>query len=725
MLNRRKTSGNAKLRRGVSELITPPPNLLNERPSTFSPLRSPVSPASSTKGSHSSNIKVIARFRPLNEYEKVTYRQQLTLNEGCKVISNTSVSIDHGKETETYTFDRVFEPSTSQYEVFQVIGQPVINDVLTGYNGTVFAYGQTGSGKTFSMMGPDVYDDEMRGIIPRAASQIFSTVCQQDSEAEFTLTCSMLEIYKETLRDLLNPEHIELKIKECPRRGIYVQGLTEVCVVAEDELLEVISLGEQMRTVAATKLNQASSRSHQLFMLDVKQKLPNDTEKKGRLNLVDLAGSEKVNHSGVTGNKLEETKKINLSLSALGNVIHALISSSEHVPYRDSKLTRLLQESLGGNYKTTLIVACSPSPKNIEETLNTLRFAQRAKSIRNKVTVNIKNSPENYAKLIDQLKKDLDEAKVEIQMLRERERETSCTEKSLSIQSSPRDSLKQTPKPGKPFRRNKTKSTSNKTPNLVLQMNEGYVGTSDDSGRGKKMNVSLFEPDSLGSSFYISSERAAVNESQTSRESRYIDYEKFITLKNRFDNELIDKTNRITTLENEKYDLQIKLNGLEQKLNETRKKQLSSEQKSHEYYECYHKTLHLINKDSSENAILKLQNDKLTRQIQRLTSSLQTLEDKFSCFLKDYGDMKNSTHLEFEERSESFICRVPVITEEESLDVDESDIQILDTKIGIPIDTETLSWINTYSATVRKHLEPNSTLNREITIFHLRNQIIQ
>lgn len=647
------------------------------------------------------------------------------MNEICKFSSETSVSIDHGKEIETHTFDRVFEPSSRQIEVFSVIGQPVIDDVLTGYNGTVFAYGQTGSGKTFTMMGTDVYDDEMRGIIPRAASQIFNTVCQQDSEVEFTLTCSMLEIYKETLRDLLNPEQIELKIKECPRRGIYVQGLTEVCVVAEDELLEVISLGEQMRTVAATKLNQASSRSHQLFMLDVRQKLPNDTEKKGRLNLIDLAGSEKVNHSGVTGNKLEETKKINLSLSALGNVIHSLITNSEHVPYRDSKLTRLLQESLGGNFKTTLIVACSPSPKNTEETLNTIRFAQRAKNIKNKVTVNIKNSPENYIKLIDQLRKDLEGARVEIQMLRERERETSCTEKSSSIQSSPRDFLRQTPRPDRTFKKGKTISSVKQDSNLVLQINEPYIGTSDDSGRGKKMNVSLFEPDSLASSFYLSSERAAINESQTSRESKYIDYEKFLSLKGKFDTEIIEKTNRISTLENEKYELQIKMNELELKLNATRKKQLAAEQKSHEYYECYHKTLHLINKDSSENAILKLQNEKLTRQLQRLTQSLQAIEDKFSSFVKDYGKMKNSTQLEFEERSESFVCPVPVITEEESLDVDESDLPISDPKIGIPIDTETLSWSNTYSANVKKYLEPNSALNREITIFHLRNQIIQ
>lgn len=156
----------------------------------------------------------------------------------------------------------------------------------------------------------------------------------------------------------------------------------------------MLELGEQARKVAATRINQYSSRSHTIFMLEIKQRYPNDTEKKGKLNLVDLAGSEKVGKTGAMGDILEEAKKINLSLSCLGNVIHSLTTNTEHIPYRDSKLTRILQESLGGNFKTSLLVTCSSHSSSLEETLSTLKFATRAKSIKNHFKMNIKNSPE-------------------------------------------------------------------------------------------------------------------------------------------------------------------------------------------------------------------------------------------------------------------------------------------------------------------------------------------
>ena len=349
-----------------------------------------------SKDSTVNNVKVVARFRPKNEYEVQIEGEKPPV---ARHVSPETIVVGE----ETFTFDRIFDLATSQSEVFEFIGQPVVSDVLSGYNGTVFAYGQTGSGKTFSMMGVDVYDPQKRGIIPRAAASIFSTVHNTDSEVEFILRCSMLEIYKETLRDLLAPEVVDLRIKEDPHRGIYVQGLTEVFVTSEEEMLEVIAIGEQMRTVSATKCNAVSSRSHQLFLLEVKQRFPNDSEKRGILNLVDLAGSEKVNHSGVTGNNLQEAKKINLSLSALGNVIHSLMIGSDHIPYRDSKLTRLLQESLSGNYKTTLLVALSPCSRHFDETFSSLKFAQRAKHIKTKASVNLKNSPEAYQLIINQL----------------------------------------------------------------------------------------------------------------------------------------------------------------------------------------------------------------------------------------------------------------------------------------------------------------------------------
>ena len=305
------------------------------------------------------------------------------------------MGIGEGSDVESFTFDRVFPPSSTQEEVYEFIGKKTIEDVLLGYNGTIFAYGQTGSGKTHTMLG-DVYHEQMQGIIPRAAAQIFDTIESDEHEIEFVLKCSLLEIYKESLRDLLEIESVNLQIKECPRRGIYVKGLTEVCITTEQEFIDLLCLGQKLRTVATTKLNSSSSRSHFIFILEVLQKLPNDSEKKGILNLVDLAGSEKVSHSGVTGNNLEEAKKINLSLSALGKVIQSLICNNEHIPYRDSKLTRLLQESLGGNFKTTLLVTCSPAARSQSETLDSLRFAVRAKAIKNKARINVKNPPENY-----------------------------------------------------------------------------------------------------------------------------------------------------------------------------------------------------------------------------------------------------------------------------------------------------------------------------------------
>lgn len=354
--------------------------------------------------SSESNIKVIARFRPLINIEKeLTESKEIEL----KFLNEFTVGIPKMmEEYETFSFDRVFNSNASQEEIFDFVGRPIIQEVLTGYNGTVFAYGQTGSGKTYTMMGSNVHDLECRGIIPRSTNLIFQSLAQSSTQTEFTIKCSMLEIYKETLKDLLGNSG-ELKIKQDKRKGIFIEGLTDVYVVCEEEMLELLALGESNRTVASTKMNTASSRSHQLFMVEIMQKLPNDSEKKGTLNLVDLAGSEKINQTGVTGNKLEEAKKINLSLSALGNVIKALTDKAEHIPYRDSKLTRLLQESLGGNYKTTLIVNCSPHPRNVEDSLNTLKFAQRAKTIKNKAVVNIKKSAEAYIRIIDELRKQL------------------------------------------------------------------------------------------------------------------------------------------------------------------------------------------------------------------------------------------------------------------------------------------------------------------------------
>ncbi len=322
-----------------------------------------------------------------------------------------------GEDKQKFVLDHVFGVNSTQMEVYETVGKETIEDVINGYNGTVLAYGQTGSGKTYSMFGPDIYDEAQKGLIPRMALEIFKVWDYNPEVKELGVSCSMLEIYKENLKDLFSEEAVELKIKESPQRGIYVEGLSEEPLGSEEELMYWIGVGEARRVWAETRQNAVSSRSHTLFMIEVKQTLANDSELRGILNLVDLAGCEKVGRSGAQGQTFEEGTKINLSLSALGNVIHALTSGLDHIPYRDSKLTRLLQESLGGNYKTTLIVACSPHSSQLAETLSTLKFAQRAKKIKNRVQVNVKSSPDQLLKIIEQLKDELREKTAQIERL--------------------------------------------------------------------------------------------------------------------------------------------------------------------------------------------------------------------------------------------------------------------------------------------------------------------
>ena len=281
-----------------------------------------------------------------------------------------------------------------QADVFEFSIRPTVDDILNGYNGTVFAYGQTGAGKSYSMMG-NIDDQDSKGIIPRIVEQIFASILASPSNIEYTVRVSYMEIYMERIRDLLVPQNDNLPVHEEKNRGVYVKGLLEVYVSSVAEVYEVMRRGDASRKVSATNMNQESSRSHSIFVITVTQKnVETGSMKSGQLFLVDLAGSEKVGKTGASGQTLEEAKKINKSLSALGMVINALTDGkSQHIPYRDSKLTRILQESLGGNSRTTLIINCSPSSYNDVETLGTLRFGMRAKTIKNKAKVNAELSP--------------------------------------------------------------------------------------------------------------------------------------------------------------------------------------------------------------------------------------------------------------------------------------------------------------------------------------------
>lgn len=347
--------------------------------------------------SNANTIKVVARFRPQNKIELAAGSEQIV-----EFSSDDTCSISSKEASGAFTFDRVFKVGTPQQDVFDYSIRSTVDDVLGGYNGTVFAYGQTGSGKTYTMMGADIENDDQKGIIPRIVEQIFSSILRSDGSIEFTVKVSYMEIYMERIRDLLVPQNDNLPIHEDKQRGVYVKGLGEFYVGSVDEVYQVLERGGNARAVAATNMNQESSRSHSIFVIEVAQKnVESGAARSGRLFLVDLAGSEKVGKTGASGQTLEEAKKINKSLSALGMVINALSDGkSTHVPYRDSKLTRILQESLGGNSRTTLIINCSPSAYNDAETVSTLRFGERAKTIKQKAKINEELSPAQLKALL-------------------------------------------------------------------------------------------------------------------------------------------------------------------------------------------------------------------------------------------------------------------------------------------------------------------------------------
>jgi kinesin family protein 5 len=285
-----------------------------------------------------------------------------------------------------FTYDAVFPPSASQATVYEESARPIVESVLEGFNGTVFAYGQTGSGKTFTMTGPNVDHQELKGIIPRMINTVFEKISTATEDLEFSVKVGYSEIYMEKIKDLLEPANSNLKIHEDKTRGVYIAGLSEEYVSTESEVYSLMKLGSSNREVGATLMNEGSSR---FFMTITQNNVKDYSAKTGKLYLVDLAGSEKVGKTGAEGKRLDEAKTINKSLSSLGQVINALTDGkSAHIPYRDSKLTRVLQDSLGGNSKTALIVTCSPSLYNESETLSTLRFGLRAKSIKNKPKVN-------------------------------------------------------------------------------------------------------------------------------------------------------------------------------------------------------------------------------------------------------------------------------------------------------------------------------------------------
>ncbi|XP_015450458.1 centromere-associated protein E isoform X5 [Pteropus alecto] len=359
-------------------------------------------------------VAVCVRVRPLNSREEA-------LGEATQVYwktdNNAIYQVDGSK---SFNFDRVFHSNETTKNVYEEIAVPIIDSAIQGYNGTVFAYGQTASGKTYTMMGSDDY----LGVIPRAIHDIFQKI-KKFPDREFLLRVSYMEIYNETITDLLcNTQKMKpLIIREDVNRNVYVSDLTEEVVYTPEMALKWITKGEKNRHYGITKMNQRSSRSHTIFrmILESREKgEPSNCEgsvKVSHLNLVDLAGSERAAQTGTEGMRLKEGCNINRSLFILGQVIKKLSDGQigGFINYRDSKLTRILQNSLGGNAKTRII--CTITPVSFDETLSTLQFASTAKYMKNTPYVNEVSSDEallkRYRKEIIDLKKQLEEVSLE------------------------------------------------------------------------------------------------------------------------------------------------------------------------------------------------------------------------------------------------------------------------------------------------------------------------
>ncbi|XP_062249405.1 kinesin-like protein KIF3B [Platichthys flesus] len=366
----------------------------------------------------SESVKVVVRCRPMNEKEQAKYFERVVTVK----VKLGQIIVKKPKETSAsspptiFTFDSVYSWNSKQIDLYNKTCRPLVNSVLLGINGTIFAYGQTGTGKTYTMEGLR-NDPESRGVIPNAFDHIFKHISRSQNQ-QYLVRASYLEIYQDEIRDLLSKDQSHrLELSERPDTGVFVKDLSSRVTKSVQEIEHVMKVGNQNRSVGATNMNVHSSRSHAIFVITVEfSELGVDGVnhiKVGKLNLVDLAGSERQAKTGAKGERLKEATKINQSLFALGNVMSALVDDrTSHIPYRDSKLTRLLQDSLGGNACTVMVANIGPASYNMEETLTTLRYSNRAKNIKNKPRINddpkdaqLREIQEEVARLKEQLKK--------------------------------------------------------------------------------------------------------------------------------------------------------------------------------------------------------------------------------------------------------------------------------------------------------------------------------
>lgn len=362
-------------------------------------------------------VMVHLRIRPLSEDDIARYGQNSSVE--YTDDSRGIVTLRKDYEKKNFNFDSIFDGNSRQDDIFKRVAHPVVSSVIEGYNGTIFSYGQTGTGKTYTMIGAQ---GEFQGIIPRSAQYIFNHI-QNCTTHGFTVKVGFLQIYMEMLQDLINPNaEKQIRIREDPEEGVYLSGITWTPVTSTKNCMELMYQGDRNRNTAFTSMNSHSSRSHAVYMIRVEKRAKysieqlEELEKKGEkpdqsmtksvLYLVDLAGSERVSKSKAAGSRLDEAKNINLGLLALGNCIQALSDKkAKYVPFRDSKLTRLLEDSLGGNSKTSLVVTIGPSLGHYQESISSLLFGTRAMKVENRPELNI---TVDYKALCAQLQAELD-----------------------------------------------------------------------------------------------------------------------------------------------------------------------------------------------------------------------------------------------------------------------------------------------------------------------------
>nr|XP_031290628.1 kinesin-like protein KIF6 isoform X2 [Camelus dromedarius] len=387
-------------------------------------------------------IQIFARVKPtvrkqqqgiysIDEDEKLTPSLEIILPRDL-----ADGFVNNKRESYKFKFQRIFDQDAKQEAIFENIAKPVAESVLAGYNGTIFAYGQTSSGKTFTITGgAERYSD--RGIIPRTLSYIFEQL-QKDSSKIYTTHISYLEIYNECGYDLLDPRHEASTLEDLPKvtvledpdQNIHLKNLSLHQATTEEEALNLLFLGDTNRMIAETPMNQASTRSHCIFTIHLSSKEPGSaTVRRAKLHLVDLAGSERVAKTGVGGQLLTEAKYINLSLHYLEQVIVALSEKHRsHIPYRNSMMTSVLRDSLGGNCMTTMIATLSLEKRNIDESISTCRFAQRVALIRNEAVLNEEIDPRL---MILCLQKEIQELKDELALVTGEQRTEALTEAEL------------------------------------------------------------------------------------------------------------------------------------------------------------------------------------------------------------------------------------------------------------------------------------------------------